>query len=320
MPNQIECRPYSPRDESAILDLFQTSFGKEMGAEYWQWRFRDNPTGQIMVELAWDEDTLAAHYAVSPVVLTVKGHDQITALSMTTMTHPHYRGRGLFPTLSTRLYKRLRQQNYLMVWGFPNNQSHWTFINRLVWKDIYEIPMFHLNIENLPTIPEVSKCIVELSAFDRRFDSLWVKVRLDNDIWVKRDQKYLNWRYILNPEHEYNILAYIDGNELLGYAVFKEYNFHIDIVDILTVRDNKIGRELILAILDISHQRGKIKGIDIWLPVHQPLHYQLEKIGFINSVPVTYFGTRVINNVGLTGADFTTFSNWYIQMGDSDVY
>lgn len=320
IPEQIAYRPYFPGDESVILDLFQSSFGKEMTKDFWKWRFLDNPVGQLMIELAWDDRTLASHYAVSPVMLTVKEQDYITALSMTTMTQPRYRGHGLFPVLAKSLYDRLKQHDYLMVWGFPNNQSHRTFRNHLAWRDIYEIPTFYLNLDDLFVTPKVSKYISELAGFDKRFDSLWEQVKSSNDILIKRDQKYLNWRYTLNPQHEYRIFAYIDNNELLGYAVFKEFNSDIDIVDILTVQDDHIGEELIFAVLDIARQHGNIKGINIWLSVHYPLHYRLEKIGFTNDAPVTYFGVRRLSSHNPQGVILEKFSCWYIQMGDSDVY
>ena len=320
MSNDLKFSPYSSGDESAILELFQGSFGKEMRAEYWHWRFRDNSTGQIMIELAWDDEMLVAHYAVSPVILTIRGQDHLTALSMTTMTHPHYRGRRLFPILSNRLYERLRHCNYSTVWGFPNNQSHHTFVNRLAWDDIYEIPLSHLNIDNLPKMSEVSQCIVELSTFDEKFDILWEKIKMDCNIWVKRDRKYLNWRYNLNPQHKYHILAYIDNNEMLGYAVYKIYGSDIDVVDIVTIREKNIGEELIISILDMSLQQGNIKGINMWLPLHHSLHKSIEKIGFLNMVPVTYFSTRVLDDCKQYKVDFAKYSNWYVQLGDSDVY
>jgi GNAT superfamily N-acetyltransferase len=320
MPKQVTYRPYSSGDEFAILDLFQQSFSKKMTMKSWKWRFMENPAGQKAIELAWDEGKLVAHYAVSPVILSIKGKDCLTALSMTTMTHPSYRGHGLFPVLSNRLYERLKQRGYLMVWGFPNSQSHRTFITYLAWKDIYDIPMFHLDLDKLPGKPEMSERIIELTEFDKRFDELWTEVGSAYDVIVKCDQKYLNWRYAQNPLHKYYILAYTDNDEVLGYVVFKEYNLDIDIVDILTVRDNKIGEQLVSAVLDIARQRGDIKGINMWLSVHHSLHHQLERLGFINSAPVTYFGARSLTSYGSYGGMLQSFSSWHIQMGNSDVY
>ena len=320
MSKQITYETYLPRDETAILELFNTSFGKKMNIDFWQWRFKDNPTGQMMVELAWDDEILVAHYAISPVILSVNGKDHFTALSMTTMTHPNYRGRRLFPILSTRLYERLRLCDYSIVWGFPNYRSHPTFINRLAWDDIYEIPMFTLNVEYLSELIKISRCIVELSIFDEKFDILWEKVKCDNEIWVKRDQKYLNWRYILNPTHKYTILAYIDNDELLGYAVYKKYYSDIDIVDFVSVQGAIIGEELINSIFNMALLQGDIKRINMWFNLHHPLHGYLERMCFQNNVPVTYLGSKKLDDSKHYSVDFKNYSNWYLQMGDSDVY
>ena len=320
MSEQLLYRPYSPGDESAILDLFRLSFQRETSRDYWQWRFCDNPTGKVQIELAWEEELLIGHYATSPVSLAIKGREYTTALSMTTMTHPSYRGRGLFPILASRLYERMRQDNYLMVWGFPNYQSHGIFRKSLLWKDIYEIPMFHLNLGDLSTTPNVSECIVEVTEFDIEFDKLWEKVKFEKNVILKRDRKYLNWRYSLNPLHEYRILSYVVNDELMGYAVFKEYDSAIDIVDILTVKEEKIAKQLVLAILDISSRKGIKNGINIWMSVHQSLHLMFEKLGFKNCTPVTYFGARFLSNNETQSEEPSKYSSWYIQMGDSDVY
>ena len=107
---------------------------------------------------------------------------------------------------------------------------------------------------------------------------------------------------------------------MLGYAVYKIYGSDIDVVDIVTVREDNIGEEVIISILDMALQQGNIKGINMWFPLHGTLHHCLEKIGFQNNIPVTYFGTRVLDDHKQYDVDFTKYSNWYIQMGDSDVY
>ena len=93
----MEIRPFSPGDEVHILNLFEASFGKKMSPMFWDWRYRANPfISNIMIHMMWDDEVLAGHYAVSPVQMLVEGNSQMTALSMTTMTHPAYSGRSTF--------------------------------------------------------------------------------------------------------------------------------------------------------------------------------------------------------------------------------
>ncbi len=318
MQQPLEMKPYSPGDEEAILSLFHQCFGKPMSMDYWQWRFLHNPVGSTMIELAWEGNTLAAQYAVSPVLLTIKGEDYLTALSMHTMTAPSFRSRGLFPEMATQLYNRMSEQGYLMVWGFPNKFSHRGFVRDLAWRDIYEIPTLYLDIENLRSLQDVPNCISQISRLDEMGDSLWERVKSNFKIIVKRDKKYLVWRYFQNPQNKYHVLGYYQQDHLLGYVVYKKYqNTYLDIVDILAI-DDQISLELVLAVISTSIKE-EIIGINMWLPLRNSLHLDLEKLGFIINSPITYWGARLLNPLSDV-VELTDVRNWYYSMGDSDVY
>lgn len=318
MGDSFDIRPYQRGDEIEILKLFQQSFHKPMSLDYWNWQFQDNPVAGHKIYLAWDGDILAAHYAVSPVVLSILGETYLTALTLTIMTHPDYRGQGLFLTLANSLNMSLAEQGYLMVWGFPNDKSHRGFIRDVKWQEIYEIPMFYLNMNILSSIPGVSGRIVELNNFDERVDALWENVRTNHQITTKRDSKYLNWRFCLKPQSNYRILGYVDGDRLLGYVIFKKYQAAVDIVDILAIREKKIGLELVWAVLNFCRQ-SDIKSVNTWLPVNHPLHLDLEKLGFRNTHPVIYMGARLLKRFNEI-SDITNIRKWYFTMSDSDVF
>jgi len=231
---------YKTGDEIHILDLFRKSFGRDLDKRLWFWRFRDNPAGAGVINLAWDGDLLVAHYAITPVISRIHGCDLLTGLSGTTITHPDYRGRGLFPKLARSTYDYMLQLGIGMVWGFPNALSHVGFVRNLNWMDIYEVPTLRLSLTKHFSLPVPSENVVKLDRFDDRFDCLWEQVENEFQIITKRDLKYLRWRYIQNPSVQYRILAYEDQGNLLGYAVFKQYRNEFQIVDILTV-DVEIG-------------------------------------------------------------------------------
>jgi hypothetical protein len=57
----------------------------------------------------------------------------------------------------------------------------------------------------------------------------------------------------------------------------------------------------------------------MWLNVHLPLHRELEKHGFANNGPITYLGGKLL--LPISGErDIYEYQNWYITMGDSDVF
>ncbi len=315
----LKIRAYRLGDEIQILRLFRQSYGRDLDRKVWFWRFQDNPAGQGIIYLGWDKDTLAAHYGVSAVVMRISGWDWLTGLSGTTMTHPDYRGQGLFPKLARKTYDQMRQAGMAMVWGFPNTQSHRGFVRDLEWVDIYEIPTLRLALPGhrlLPVPPPTN--ILELQWFDGRFDQLWEQVRDDYRIIAKRDRDYLQWRYVKNPVTEYHILAYVDGDDVMGYAVYKRYREELQIVDILTRPDIEIGLTLISRLVQIGLEQS-LSSVGLWLNVSHPLHRALERLGFYNDRPVIYFGGLSLQS-HLQETEIYDFRNWYLTMGDSDVF
>jgi GNAT superfamily N-acetyltransferase len=315
--DELEIRPYRPGDEAAIRELFQLAFKKPLSAEFWRWRFAENPVGEILIDLMWDGETLAGHYAVSPVIVRVGNAETKTALSMTTMTHPSYQGRGIFTRLARNLYGRMAAAGYGMVWGFPNNASHRGFVRDLAWEDVHEVPTFQLHLADARAAMGSAAAVQELSGFDGRFDALWGRLRGVAAVMVRRDRAYLEWRYGRHPENRYTVLGHVDGKELTGYAVLKRYERQLDVVDVLAT-DASAGAALVAAAVERARGAG-CEAVNLWLNFASSLHSALEKAGFRNVEPVTYFG--VCRFAGLpSDADVRSYGPGHLAMGDSDVY
>ena len=325
----LEMRPYRPGDEVNIVDLATLCYGWNMSAAAWAWRYRDNPAGKGIIELCWDGDVLAAHYSVAPSITQIGGRDCLTALSGTTVTHPNYRGRKLFPILARRVFDRAAQLGVVVVYGFPNSFSHRGYVRDLGRRDVYEVPTFRLpvrrrDIYEVSTFrlaltdcpPPSNDNVVELTEFDERFDQLWERVRPRYSVITKRDTAYLQWRYAQNPA-SYWILAQLGFEEVLGYVVLKRYQGELHVIDILALNVH-VGEQLIQQAVHIALRAGA-SALSLWLGVTQPLHWKLERMGFRNEEPVTYFGAHILQP-NFVGADIFNFYNWYLMMSDSDVY
>ena len=308
----LETRPYAPGDEAAIGALFAQSFGKPIAPDFWRWRFLGNPYAPPMIDLAWDGDVLAAHYAVSPVMLAMDGEPRLAALSMTTMTHPDYRGRGLFVQLASSLYDRLASGGYAAVWGFPNAQSHRGFIRDLQWRNVHEIPTLRLDLTKRKRAAAAGN-VEELTSCDARIDALWERCRTLRPLLGWRDARHLNWRYLQHPTNRYRIV--FAGS---GYAVFKRFGDEVDLVDLLVAgdenNDEAVARALVSAVVERSEGA---RAVNTWMPLDSPLHLELEKLGFVTAAPTTYLGIRPFGGTRFDAADVR---NWHYSMGDSDVY
>lgn len=317
MSEPVDVRPYEPGDETSILELFQLVFGRPMSMAFWRWRFLENPVKKQFVELAWQDGTLVAHYATSPATVRFNGQDYLAALSMTTMTHSDFRGRGLFGTLAERVYESMAEAGAVLVWGFPNRLSHRGLVRVLQWTDIHEIPTFRRALNEGDPLPPPPNAVQRLEGPDRLFDALWDELKDRYPVLTRRDRTYLDWRFARHPENDYRFLGYLDKDRLRGYAVFKDYGDEVDLVDLLSVSDD-VASDLVLGVARYGRERGTT-ALNLWLNLTLPLHWHLEKWGFENAPPTTYFGGRLLSSDPMLRMAYQ-YGNWYVTMGDSDVY
>ncbi|MXN65572.1 GNAT family N-acetyltransferase [Stappia sp. GBMRC 2046] len=312
----MEVRLWKPGDEDAILALFEQSFGRKMSLEFWRWRFLGHPSGGPYIALAWDGDRLAAHYAVSPAPLLVDGQDVLAVLSMTTMTHPDYRGRGLFEKVGGALYEELTQHGIAAVWGFPNANSHQSFLRKLSWVDIGDIPTMTCVLDGSREWGESDFGIQEIERTDGRFTELYGRLSGQRPICASRDPAVLAWRLDRNPLHTYFKFVLGDENSLSGYVIAKRHlDQDADLVDIQAC-DVSTAEILIKGVLSRLGKRG-IRRVNAWALNRDTIRQALERSGFIAGAPVTYFGGREISPIS---KEFGDLRNWRLSMMDSDLY
>lgn len=300
--------------KSKLEKLFEESYGRQMQSGYLDWRYFDNNQDQILFSVELSEGGLSGSYSAFPLQLIANGKLFQAAMSMTTMTRPDSRGRGIFQNLAEELYMYAQDLQISGVFGFPNSKSHATFRHKLNWSDIYEIPTMELGIDGA----NLNK--LALSSEVGRDDSFFLSypdAPKDNLIRVNRTKDYLSWRYAKNPVNKYQNFTLSKDGEVSSYVVTKLYEGGLDLVDIQS-KNSSEAKILLEHILKLSFM-DKVRKISCWAPAHHDLHTVLEKIGFENSAPVTYFGGREILKYAMPYG-WQNYQNWYIQMGDSDVY
>jgi GNAT superfamily N-acetyltransferase len=303
-------RSYTAGDEMAICALYSRAYrGKTLDDAAWRWRFLQNPTSATFVELAFCGDRLVAHYAVTPVLVSLAGHSQYAALSGTTMTDPEFSGRGLFPALANRVYERLASAHFSFIFGFPNTNSHRGFIRDLGWRDVWEVPILRLHISKA-RVPRLDMT----TTLDEGWDSALTKMsppQPTQGVGIVRDGTYLSWRYQQNPTQQYRVLSTANG----GLVVFKRYGDELQLLELLGSREQRVA--VAGAIVALAQEEG-CATVGLWLNLHDPLHRELERWGFENSTPVTYLGARPLQPE-FAGV-LNDYSNWSLSMGDSDVF
>lgn len=316
----MELKNYQEGDELKILELFELVFKQKLTQEQWLWRFRKNPAGKHLIKLMWDNDKLIGHYAVSPIVMSVEGNDVLTAHSLTTMTHPEYGGRGIFKQLSLALYDELENNlNCKAIWGYPNNNSHYGFVNSLQWSNIAVLHTLGLSADAIKGNDSNLK-IKQITQFDHTHSTyINNKLRAKFSAYVKRDEEYLNWRYVYKPVTLYKKYE-VESDHAKGILITKIYPskqenyFDLNIIECFLDDYNQL-HEIIQYI--INDFKVNISRITIWKNLFDKDHLILEKIGFVPVLPQTYLAARIHETMP---PSFSDYRNWYISMGDSDVF
>lgn len=356
----ITIRKYLSGDEKLIIKLFHEVFKKYMGKtesfKHWNWEYKENPNKHLFILLAIDNDKIVGHYSVIPIKMKIKNEELIASLSLDTMTHENYRGRGIFPLLANKLYSDIGKLGVPFTYGFPNIYSINPIIKKCGWFEIAEVPIYFLplNFSNLIKhyiksrifskyigdllnfiinllikkyqIPSNFK-ILRIKQIDKKFDELWNSIKSEIKIGVIRDNNYLNWRYFQKPEENYCIFAIFDNTTLKGYIVLKieiRYGLRIGlIIDILTV-PSKLKYEDYLINYSIFY--FKKKNVDIISAIMLPhsryfaslIHNKFLKMIKLLLPEKIFFGAR-LNNDMLDMQFIKNQKNWYLTWGDIDV-
>jgi len=316
----MELQDYKEGDEHLIIELFELVFKQKMSLNQWHWRFRQNPAGKHMIKLMWDGGKLIGHYAVSPVIMMVNGVQTLTAHSLTTMTHPDFGGRGVFKTLSLALYADLENKlGCKAIWGYPNNNSHFGFVKSLGWSNIAVIHTLGMDVNEIKTNTAGTK----IAAFETftNTHAAFIQDKIANDfaVYINRSDDYLNWRFVQKPAVAYKKFE-VGQNGLKGLIVTKIYP---------SIQTNKFDLNIVECYMDdYSNLHNCIDfimkdyGLDFarvttWKNLFDKDHLQLEKNGFVPVMPQTYLGARIHATMPIS---FENYPNWYVAMGDSDVF
>jgi GNAT superfamily N-acetyltransferase len=313
----MEIKSYKDGDEHEILNLFRLAFSQEMPYDYWTWRFKHNPFSEDrFIQLMWDNEKLVGHYSLSPVELLINGLVHQTALSMTTMTHPAYGGKGIFTQLAEALYGVLQAKHYTMVWGFPNENSHYGFNKNLKWQDVATIPMLSLKAGDLKS-SALTGAYEQPNTFTDDLASLLNQT--EKSVSLHKTAAYLNWRYISIPTVNYKIITTEGGSAILVYKVIPSFSDpskrEVDIMDIQFKNDHETLKKLLAA---VRHAEGDdIHQFNIWDSIFSKKQALLEKAGFKMASPITYLGFLNFDHQRTTVGDY---KNWEVNFGLSDVF
>lgn len=239
---QWTIREATKADLPALGVLFSESFGFGRDPEHAAWKFFDNPVGRPLLVVAESGERLVGQYALWPVALRVGGEVVLGAQSLDTMTHPEFRGQGMFPRLAAACYEMAAEQGIRVLYGFPNANSYSGFVRKLNWDHTGDVPFFvrPLRPSVHPRIPLGLGRAVDLASFllprrrEAGYDVQRVepapeeRARLWNGEWldcrdscsIHRGVAWESWRFAAGSMLRYRWLSVRRDGELAGYLTW----------------------------------------------------------------------------------------------------
>jgi len=227
-------RGFQSGDEEKILDLFARAFPHATrGIEHFRWEYQRNPFGNERISLTFDEaDRLVAQYAGYPVELVDDGRDLVAHQIGDIMTDRSVRQVGRGPTsilarTAQHFYDAFCRGRVAFNYGFTT-AAHRELSVRFLGSDAVEPVAYRVRDLRSNPLPPITRrerwprgWQIELVhdpgvEFDRFFD----RVAPAYSFLVRRDARYLRWRYLECPDVPYFIVAIRKWRRLAGWSVF----------------------------------------------------------------------------------------------------
>jgi hypothetical protein len=228
-------RAYRDGDERAILDLFARCFPhapRSLG--HFDWKYRRDPFGDRHISLTFDErEALVGHYSGYVVPFFGQDRDVPAHQIGDTMTDPGVRhiGRGATSILgrtALHFYEHFCEGKIGFNYGF-NVANIQRFSLRFLRSDRVEPVAFR--VRDLHAKP-----LARIGAIERRlrgygleivrattpeWDELFDRVKHQYRFLVRRDGRYVSWRYLECPDTDYVVIAVRKWRRLTGWIVFR---------------------------------------------------------------------------------------------------
>jgi len=353
-------RRFKEGDEREINDLFNQIFNNKRTLEEWYWKFRNNPLGYLnLTSVAESEGKILGQYSNLPYLFKYRDMILKFGMVVDNFVHPDFRGgiKGVQRATYEYACNIFYEENMAIGFGFPT-RAHYIFGKRyLKYSDIGNIPVlfrrmnWRLSIKwRFPMLPSiVVKVVRDISnvvyrilistinrrkpeglkikrydSFDERFDEFWERVKDQYGIMGVRDQRCLSWRY-KKPGNKYEIIVAELAGKIVGYAVLKTQieaeQVVAYLVDILVDESVEAGPGLIKACL-LRFLTNKVDYVLCWMLEDKKLYQTLKEYGFIErEIDEKVNGVYLIfDDKNIEASYIGNSANWYVTMGDSDVY
>jgi GNAT superfamily N-acetyltransferase len=339
---------YRPEDRRAVDLLFRRVFGNDAADASrlrWDWQYARNPYNPPDGPLIWiarEGTAIVGQCAAMPVRVTVAGRETEAAWGTDVMVAPERQRQGLGETLF-----RTWDRSVGAALGLGPSESSLQLFHKLQWPDIGVLPCFVKPLTRRalrrPTWPVAANRLVSAIAspvvrvvarsrplraearaihrFDDRATDLWERVAPKLAFSVRRDARYLNWKYVSPPHVRYSIVGVEREGRLDGYAVYRHMHESRGrvtlLVDFLADPDDAAGFKTLLRWTDREARAADSDKIRAYA-LHASFRRLIRRSGFFQVRSSVRFVAK-INAFDPPSDFYRDLDDWHVTIGDSDL-
>jgi GNAT superfamily N-acetyltransferase len=202
-----------------VLRLIASVLGRAPAPEAFRWCFEENPIAPPNIHLAMHKDDAIGVCSHVAFPMFVDGDDRIVSAPLNVLTHPAYRGKGIFTQLELASEEIAREIDSGFMLALPNRVGAPIFLHKLGWRTLGG-PRLLLAPERLlwrrrKPAPEVEPLETFGEWVDEIFDSNKARWRRT----IRRSAEYLNWRYAHARGRRYDAYAVMEHGKAIGYVI-----------------------------------------------------------------------------------------------------
>jgi len=304
-------------------ELFTTSFNQTRDKKEWLWKYKESPQG-FTTARAYDGDKLICQYGGIQYSCFMANKEYKIFQMIDVMTHPKYRDGWTIAKTAQKFFEYYTTiSNPLFLYGFTAGVSREFHIKKLGYYAKTPVGYIRKKISSQKRLSLKNSPfkVKPVSSFDHKVDELYKEFLESYSLVLKKDKKYLDWRYINTPiGYKLFSLNLKEEDKLVGYIIIKEEKNKICLVDFLLDRRILDKLTIFLSIFEKEYLNPKVfKTFEAWSPKSSPYYQELLKFGF-KPYPEPrnlYFTVRPFSKIA---SNIFTDSNFSYTMGDSDLF
>ena len=219
---------YEPSLRPALFELMESVWGTYMSEREFEWWYECNPLRRGTITLAEADGRVVGMLAMSYALMRLRGRDRLVAFALDGVTHPDYRGRGIFQALELENEERAADAGAEIAIGFTNPQAGPILVGRVGWRDVRRLRLWARVLRPLGLLRREGGVgglrpaaagggrVRAIDGFGA--DAAELAAKSARGGHLVRDAEYLNWRYAESPR-EYRCFGTFRGGRLAGFAV-----------------------------------------------------------------------------------------------------